>query len=120
MLFPNFNLPRMKRISAFNDEKTICCISGLNYPQTRLDIVYNKVSENKEAIKKNLAATHERSAVTRVSTDISEPSSFWRCPVRRAALLFASHFVFLFDLMKPLYSTKMIVSSHFRKIFEIF
>lgn len=43
----------------FNDENTICCVSGLNYPQTRLDIVYNKVSENKEAIKKNLAATHE-------------------------------------------------------------
>ena len=43
----------------FNDENTICCVSGLNYPQARLDIVYNKVSENKEAIKKNLAATHE-------------------------------------------------------------
>ena len=40
-------------------QNTICCVSGLNYPQTRLDIVYNKVSENKEAIKKNLAATHE-------------------------------------------------------------
>jgi len=43
----------------FNDSETICCVSGLNYPQTRLDIVYNKVSENKEVIKKNLAATRE-------------------------------------------------------------
>lgn len=43
----------------FNDEETICCISGLTYPQTRLDEVYNKVSENKELIKKNLVATHE-------------------------------------------------------------
>lgn len=43
----------------FNDEETICCISGLTYPQTRLDEVYNKVSENKELIKKNLAATRE-------------------------------------------------------------
>lgn len=43
----------------FNDDETICCISGLTYPQTRLDVVYNKVSENKELIKKNLAATHE-------------------------------------------------------------
>ncbi len=48
-----------RHIPDFNDENTICCVSGLNYPQTRLDIVYNKVSENKEAIKKNLAATHE-------------------------------------------------------------
>ena len=43
----------------FNDEETICCVSGLTYPQTRLDEVYNKVSENKEQIKKNLAATRE-------------------------------------------------------------
>lgn len=43
----------------FNDEETIVCISGLTYPQTRLEDVYNKVSENRETIKKNLAATHE-------------------------------------------------------------
>lgn len=43
----------------FNDSETICCISGLTYPQSRLDIVYNKVSENRETIKKNLAATRE-------------------------------------------------------------
>lgn len=45
----------------FNDEETICCISGMTYPQSRLDIVYNKVSENEETIKKNLAATRETS-----------------------------------------------------------
>ena len=43
----------------FNDEETICCISGLTYPQTRLNVIYNKVSENKDLIKKNLAATQE-------------------------------------------------------------
>ncbi|MDD3477389.1 MAG: hypothetical protein PHP32_00735 [Candidatus Izemoplasmatales bacterium] len=43
----------------FNDSETICCISGMTYPQSRLDIVYNKVSDNEETIKKNLAATRE-------------------------------------------------------------
>ncbi|SHO50150.1 FtsZ/tubulin family protein [Anaerocolumna xylanovorans] len=43
----------------FNDEETICCISGLTFPQSRLDVVYNKVSDNEETIKKNLAATRE-------------------------------------------------------------
>lgn len=43
----------------FNDEETICCISGLTYPQTRLNVIYNKVAENKELIKKNLSATRE-------------------------------------------------------------
>ncbi len=43
----------------FNDDETICCISGLTYPQTRLDVIYNKVSENKDLIKKNLAAAKE-------------------------------------------------------------
>ena len=44
----------------FNDEGiTICCISGLTYPQSRLDIVYKKVDENKEVIEKNLTATRE-------------------------------------------------------------
>ena len=44
----------------FNDEgTTICCISGLTYSQSRLDIVYKKVDENKEVIEKNLTATRE-------------------------------------------------------------
>ncbi len=43
----------------FNDDETICCISGLTYPQARLDAVYNKVAENKALIRKNLAATRE-------------------------------------------------------------
>ncbi len=43
----------------FNDEATIVCLSGLTYPQTRLDVVYKKVSDNEETIKKNLAATRE-------------------------------------------------------------
>lgn len=43
----------------FNAEETICCISGLTYPQARLNEIYRKVAENKEQIKKNLAATRE-------------------------------------------------------------
>ena len=43
----------------FNDTETICCISGLTYPQARLDLVYAKVAENKDVIKKNLAAARE-------------------------------------------------------------
>lgn len=43
----------------FNSEGTICCISGLSYPQTRLEVVYNKVAENRELIKKNLATPKE-------------------------------------------------------------
>lgn len=41
----------------FNDEETILCVSGLSYPQSRLNDVYNKVSENESVIKKNLSAT---------------------------------------------------------------
>jgi len=43
----------------FNEEETICCMSGLTYPQTRLEAVYNKVAENEELIRQNLAATQE-------------------------------------------------------------
>ncbi len=43
----------------FNEEETICCMSGLAYPQTRLEAVYSRVAENKELVKKNLAAARE-------------------------------------------------------------
>lgn len=43
----------------FNDAETICCISGLTYPQARLDEIYGKVADNKELIQKNLAAARE-------------------------------------------------------------
>ena len=43
----------------FNDTETICCISGLTYPLSRLETIYEKVDVNKELIKKNLAATRE-------------------------------------------------------------
>lgn len=49
----------MDNFQTFNDEETICCVSGLTYPQTRLDDIYKKVSENKDLIKKNLKATRE-------------------------------------------------------------
>ena len=43
----------------FNMEETLCCISGLSYPLARLEAIYDKVAENKELIKKNLAAARE-------------------------------------------------------------
>ncbi|MDE6872939.1 MAG: hypothetical protein K2P87_00565 [Lachnospiraceae bacterium] len=42
-----------------NEEESICCLSGLTYPQARLEAVYGKVAENKELIRQNLAATRE-------------------------------------------------------------
>lgn len=49
----------LDNFQTFNDDETICCISGLTYPKARLDVVYNKVAENKEQIKKSLEATRE-------------------------------------------------------------
>lgn len=43
----------------FNDEETVCCVSGLSYPTSRLEEIYRKVEENKELVKRNLAATRE-------------------------------------------------------------
>jgi hypothetical protein len=37
-------------------ESTLCLLSGLSYPQTRLEIVHKKVIDNKDIIKKNLVA----------------------------------------------------------------
>lgn len=38
---------------------TVLCASGLSFPQTRLDLIYERIDENRETIKKNLKATHE-------------------------------------------------------------
>lgn len=43
----------------FNDNCTICCLSGLNYPKTRLDRVYQLATTHQEQIIKNLNATSE-------------------------------------------------------------
>ena len=53
-----FGMP-LDNFQTFNDDETICCISGLTYPKMRLDAVYNKVAETKEQIRKSLAATRE-------------------------------------------------------------
>lgn len=45
----------------YNGEESICCLSGLTYPQTRLEAVYLKISENEGLIRQNLAATRENS-----------------------------------------------------------
>ena len=45
--------------STYNEKSTICCLSGLNYPKTRLDSVYNKAVEYQELVLKNLQATSE-------------------------------------------------------------
>lgn len=49
----------LDNFQTFNDAETICCISGLSYPQARLNLVYEKAADNKEQIKKNLAAARE-------------------------------------------------------------
>ena len=45
--------------TTYNDKSTICCMSGLNYPKKRLDIVYNKAVEHQDLILRNLQATSE-------------------------------------------------------------
>lgn len=43
--------------ATYNDKATVCCLSGLNYPKTRLDAVYDKAVEHQEQIIRNLQAT---------------------------------------------------------------
>lgn len=54
-------------------EETVLCASGLSFPQTRLDLIYERIDENRETIKKNLKATHELSLKGDVDF-LSEPS----------------------------------------------
>lgn len=53
-----FGMP-VDNFQTFNDEGTICCLSGLTYPQTRLGVIYDRVAGNRELIQQNLAATRE-------------------------------------------------------------
>lgn len=48
----------------YNQDRTICCVSGLSYPVHRLDEVYEIVNENKDSMKSKLNATR-KSVVTR-------------------------------------------------------
>lgn len=60
----------------YNDKETICCITGLTYPQARLEAVYGKVADNKDLIKKNLAATRESRMKKGINfLDDEEPAS---------------------------------------------
>lgn len=43
----------------YNEDMTICMLSGLSYPKTRLDAALNKINANKDTILKNLTATKE-------------------------------------------------------------
>lgn len=43
--------------TTYNDRATICCLSGLNYPKTRLEGIYKKAVEHQDLILKNLQAT---------------------------------------------------------------
>lgn len=55
-------------------EETVLCASGLSFPQTRLDLIYERIDENRETIKKNLKATHELSLKGDVDF-LGEPSN---------------------------------------------
>ena len=48
----------------FNQDKTICCISGLSYPVSRLNEIYDIVNQNKDVMKNKLNAT-KKSVVTK-------------------------------------------------------
>lgn len=48
----------------FNQDRTICCVSGLSYPVTRLDEIYEIVNKNKDSMKNKLNATR-KSVVTK-------------------------------------------------------
>jgi len=41
----------------YNDERSICALSGLSYPQTRLDEIYQITMSQAEIVSKNLSAT---------------------------------------------------------------
>lgn len=43
--------------ATYNEEGTICCISGLSYPQNRLDHVYGRIDESREVVTNNLSST---------------------------------------------------------------
>jgi cell division GTPase FtsZ len=45
----------------YNDEMTICMLSGLSYPKTRLEVALLKIEASKDIITKNLAAPTESS-----------------------------------------------------------
>lgn len=52
----------MDTFSTFNDDgDIICCISGLSYPVTRLEQVYDKVEANKDVVVNNIRSTHSAS-----------------------------------------------------------
>lgn len=40
----------------FNKNKTICCLSGLSFPETRLNEIYEITKENEEIIKRSLSS----------------------------------------------------------------
>ena len=51
----------------YSDKTTICCLSGLNYPKTRLETVYKKAVEHQELILKNMQAT----SAGKLKTDVN-------------------------------------------------
>lgn len=40
----------------YNDRDSVCCITGLSYPLTRLEVIYQKVEENRETVVNSLNA----------------------------------------------------------------
>ncbi|HAB60890.1 MAG TPA: hypothetical protein DCE48_09330 [Lachnospiraceae bacterium] len=43
----------------YNDKSTVCCISGLSYPQQRFDSVYKIVEKSRDTVVKNLKSPME-------------------------------------------------------------
>ncbi|MDF2844769.1 MAG: hypothetical protein K0R00_3195 [Herbinix sp.] len=62
----------------YTDQSTICLLSGLSYPQTRLDIIRKKVMDNKEVITNNLTAPSKQ----RMKNDINFMDDIFASPKR--------------------------------------
>ena len=59
----------------YSNSSTLCLLSGLSYPQTRLDIIRKKVMDNKDLIKKNLSVPSQQKMKNDINflDEISKP-----------------------------------------------
>ncbi len=51
----------------YNDSNTLCMLSGLSYPKTRLDAVYQRIAENRETVLRNMQSAAE----TKLNEDVN-------------------------------------------------
>lgn len=73
--------------ATYNDKATICCLSGLSYPVTRLEAVYKKAVEHQDLILKNLQATSDSALKKGVNflASAAQPQTAADAPKQKAA-----------------------------------